>query len=273
VSSEKNKTASRDEPEAIVLEDLRVQRGEFVVLEGLNAVVFRRSITALIGPNGAGKTTLLRAILGLIPFQGRIRFPAFAQKGGPVFGYIPQRLEFDRGIPITVLDFLTLPGQLTPVWSGRKRGLSAEAEEALARVEAVHLLNRPLGKLSGGEQQRVLLAGAIMHRPDILVLDEPAAGVDIHGADLFCDLLESLRDEMSLTLMLVVHDLSVVTQHADHVICLNRTIRCQGTTFKCMTPEALQETYGLRSELYVHSGSDMREALAHPRAKPGGHHG
>lgn len=272
MSSEKSKTANHSEREAIVLEGLTVQRGDILILEGLNAVVFHRSITALIGPNGAGKTTLLRAILGLIPFQGRIRFPAFAQKGGPVFGYIPQRLEFDRGIPITVLDFLTLPGQRAPVWIGRKRGLSEKAKEALARVEAVHLLNRPLGKLSGGEQQRVLLAGAIMHTPDILVLDEPAAGVDIHGAELFCDLLESLRGQMGLTLIIVVHDLSVVMQHADHVICLNRTIRCQGATFKCMTPEALQETYGLRSELYVHSGSDMRETLARPGVKPGGRH-
>ena len=257
------------EPEAVLLESVTVQRGEIVVLEDIHAVVARGSITAIIGPNGAGKTTLLRAVLGLIPYRGRIRFPAFEHQGGPVFGYIPQRLEFDRGIPITVLDFLTLSAQRAPIWTGRKRRPVARAEAALARVEATHLMPRPLGKLSGGEQQRVLLASAILNSPDILVLDEPAAGVDIHGAELFCDLLESLRNEMGLTLMLVVHDLSVVMQHADHVICLNRTIRCQGTTFMCMTPDALRETYGLRSELYIHSGADTREALAHPSIQRG----
>jgi len=270
VSSEKNEINKRDEAEAMVLEGVTVQRGEILVLEDIHSVVARGSITAIIGPNGAGKTTLLRAVLGLIPYRGRIRFPAFAQRGGPLFGYIPQRLEFDRGIPITVLDFLTLSAQRAPIWMGRKSRLAARAEAALARVEAAHLIHRPLGKISGGEQQRVLLAGAILNSPDILVLDEPAAGVDIHGAELFCDLLESLRDEMRLTLVLVVHDLSVVMQHADHVICLNRTVRCQGTTFMCMTPEALRETYGLRSELYVHSGADTREALAHPHIRRGG---
>jgi zinc transport system ATP-binding protein len=257
------------EPEAVLLESVTVQRGEIVVLEDIHAVVARGSITAIIGPNGAGKTTLLRAVLGLIPYRGRIRFPAFEHRGGPVFGYIPQRLEFDRGIPITVLDFLTLSAQRAPIWMGRKRRPVGMAEVALARVEATHLMSRPLGKLSGGEQQRVLLASAILNSPDIIVLDEPAAGVDIHGAELFCDLLESLRNEMGLTLMLVVHDLSVVMQHADHVICLNRTIRCQGTTFMCMTPDALRETYGLRSELYIHSGADTREALAHPSIQRG----
>ncbi len=262
--------SKQDEREAIVLEGVTVRRGNVLILENLYAVVARGSITAIIGPNGAGKTTLLRAILGLIPYRGRIRFPAFENKGGPVFGYIPQRLEFDRGIPITVLDFLTLSAQQAPIWMGLRSRLEKKAYSALSRVEANHLLARPLGKLSGGEQQRVLLASAIMHTPDILVLDEPSAGVDIQGAELFCDLLESLRNEMNLTLVLVIHDLSIVTQHADHVICLNRTIRCQGTTLICMTNETLRETYGWHSELYVHSGDNMREALAHPKRLDGG---
>ncbi|MBW2305368.1 MAG: metal ABC transporter ATP-binding protein [Deltaproteobacteria bacterium] len=265
--------SNKDAGEAVVLEGVSVHQGDIHILEDLHAVVARGSITAIIGPNGAGKTTLLRAVLGLIPYRGRIRFPAFEDRGGPVFGYIPQRMEFDRGIPVTVLDFLTLSAQRAPIWMGRERQLEQKACSALARVEADQLLARPLGKLSGGEQQRVLLAGAIMHTPDILALDEPAAGVDVQGAELFCDLLESLRNEMDLTLMLVIHDLSIVTHHADHVICLNRTIRCQGTTLMCMTEETLKQTYGRHSEIYVHSGDNMRETVAHPKRLQGGSDG
>ena len=124
-------------------------------------------ITALIGPNGAGKTTLLLAIMGLIPYSGNIRFPAFPS-ASPRIGYVPQRLELDRGLPCTVEDLLALSVSRRPLWLGKKGAVRRRIRESLDRVGAGGLENRFLGKLSGGELQRVLLAMALEGNPEIL---------------------------------------------------------------------------------------------------------
>ncbi len=119
-------------------------------------------------------------------------------------------------------------------------------------MAAAHLAERPLGKLSGGELQRVLLALAIMDEPDILLLDEPVSGVDMAGGELFCDLIDELHRERRFTLVLVSHDLSVVTSHADHVICINKTVQCQGRTVEVLTKETISRVYGLHVGIYEH---------------------
>ncbi|MCX7803977.1 MAG: metal ABC transporter ATP-binding protein [Planctomycetota bacterium] len=235
----------------ITFEKVGVTIGGARILEDVSAVIRRGETTAVIGPNGAGKTTLLLAVLGLARHTGTIRFAGGRR---PRMGYVPQRLVFDRGAPVTAMDFLASAIQRWPLWLGVRREARRRASEALEQVGAGHLVRAPMGRLSGGEHQRVLLALALVGRPELLLLDEPAAGVDIAGEQIFCDLLDGLKKERDLTLVLVSHDLSMVTSHADHVICLNRTVRCQGAAPEVLTPENLASLYGIHMGLYRHAG-------------------
>lgn len=239
---------------AVILTDVSVTVGQSVILENVGAQIMRGCITALIGPNGAGKTTLLQAIMGLRPYSGRIEFVTSDGKlHKPRIGYVPQSLAIDRQTAVTVLEFFAFEFQRWPVWLGITAKARENAATALDRLEAGHLLDRPLGRLSGGEMQRVLLALALHRDPEILFLDEPVSGVDIAGGHLFCDVLESLSSRQNRTIVMVSHDLSVVSQHASHVLCLNRTVACQGEAPEVLTSENLLQIYGLHSGLYEHS--------------------
>jgi zinc transport system ATP-binding protein len=240
------------------IRDLSVRAGGREILSAISADIRCGEVTALIGPNGAGKTTLLLAILGLVPYTGEIRFCRAEEhgKGAPRIGYVPQRIDLDRNAPMTVLDFFSLSSQALPVFLGRSRKSRSEAEAALGRGGAAHLLDRSLGKLSGGELQRVLLALALRDNPDILLLDEPVAGVDVSGEELFCDFLDQIHRESRFSLLLVSHDLSVVTRHADRVICLNRSIVCQGATTEVLSSETLSAMYGSGAHLFHHGRSE-----------------
>ena len=221
---------------------------------------------ALVGPNGAGKTTLLLAILGLVPFTGEIRFCRAAEhgKGVPRIGYVPQRLDFDRNAPMTVLDFFALSSQRYPIIFGHSARSRRSAKESLAHGGASHLISRPLGKLSGGELQRVLLALALRDNPDILLLDEPVSGVDLSGEELFFDFLGQIHSESRFSLLLVSHDLSVVSRHADRVICLNRRVVCQGATTETLTPENIAAMYGSGAHLFSHGPAEGHGHLHGP---------
>ena len=247
-----------------ILDDVGVTLGGVRILTAVNATIERGEVTAIIGPNGAGKTTLLAALLRHIPFSGRIRF--FDEQGKrkrPRMAFVPQTLQFDRDAPTTVLDFMALDRQKRPIWLGIKASVRDEARRALDRLAAVHLLDRPLGRLSGGELQRVLLALALQRDPELLMLDEPVSGVDVAGGHLFCDILEDLRTEQRLTVVMVSHDLSVVSEHATRVICLNGTVTCQGSTPQVLTPEHLRAIYGPHAGLYLHHPNGNHAACAH----------
>lgn len=240
------------------IRNLSVRTGGREILAGIDADIRCGEVTALIGPNGAGKTTLLHAILGLVPYTGEIRFCRAEEhgKGVPRIGYVPQRIDLDRNAPMTVLDFFALSSQRLPVFLGATRTSRREAEAALAKGGVAHLVRRPLGRLSGGELQRVLLAMALRGNPDILLFDEPVSGVDVSGEELFCDFLEQIHRESRFSLLLVSHDLSVVTQHADRVLCLNRSIVCQGATTQVLTPENIAAIYGGGARLTSHGQAD-----------------
>jgi zinc transport system ATP-binding protein len=242
-------------PHTLEIRGLTVRLGGNEVLSGIDADVRCGEVTALVGPNGAGKTTLLKAILGMVPYEGSIRFCRSEEhgRGRPRIGYVPQRLDIDRDVPMTVLDFFCLSAQRWPVAFGHSRAARRGAEESLARAGASNLLMKPLGRLSGGELQRVLLALALRGRPDILLLDEPVSGVDVAGEELFCDFLGQVHSESGFCLLLVSHDLSVVTRHADRVICLDRRIVCQGATTEVLTPDTLSAMYGRDPHLLRHS--------------------
>jgi len=185
------------------------------ILDGIDLQIERNEILTLIGPNGAGKTTLLRVALGLLkPSAGEIW-----QSPGLRIGYMPQKLFPDRTFPIDVQRFLRLTDK------HYRRRIS----DVLCEVGADHLLNAPLASLSGGELQRVLLARAMLRDPQLLVLDEPIQGVDVHGQGELFKLITSLRHEHGCSVLMVSHDLHLVMASTDRVVCLNEHICCTGS--------------------------------------------
>jgi zinc transport system ATP-binding protein len=248
------------------IRNLTVRKGGAAILEGVDADIRCGEVTALVGPNGAGKTTLLEAILGQVTYTGEIRFCRAREhgEGEPRIGYVPQHLPLDRDAPVTVLDFFALTSQRRPVFLGSSRKSREAAQESLSRAGMGHLLRRPLGRLSGGELQRVLFALALRDDPDILLLDEPVSGVDVAGEELFCDFLSQVHRSSRFSLLLVSHDLSVVTRHADQVICLNRRIVCRGATTEVLTPENLAAMYGSGAHLFRHSHADGHGHIHEP---------
>lgn len=227
---------------AVLFDDLSVAFGPIAVLEHIHARVPAGGWTAVIGPNGAGKTTLLMALLGQVSYAGAIRFGGDGRV--PRVGYVPQRMAVDRGMPIEVVEFLMMGMQRLPLWLGKRSRLKRKALDLLACVQAEGLASRRLGALSGGELQRVLLALALQHEPELLVLDEPAAGVDVQAEHLMCSLLHSLQERYGFTQIMVSHDLGTVMHHATHVIAINRTSIVEGPPQEVLVPETLGVLFG-----------------------------
>ncbi|WP_418765734.1 metal ABC transporter ATP-binding protein [Mailhella sp.] len=247
-----------DNAPAIVFDHVSVTRSGLNILDQVNAVVPRGSCTVLIGPNGAGKTTLLLALLGEVGYRGRI---TLGGGKGLRIGYVPQKLALDRGMPFTVAEFLCMGAQKRPLWLGLSRAAKAQALALLEQVHAAHLMRRRVGTLSGGEMQRVLLALALQQKPELLVLDEPSAGVDFEGGRLFCELLEDLRKSEGFTQIMVSHDLGMVAHHATCVICLKRRVIAQGPPAEVLNGEVLQTLFGMHMGLIC--------AQDHTHAMPG----
>lgn len=234
---------------AVVFRDVSVRRSGLTILEHVNATVQQGSCTVIVGPNGAGKTTLILALIGEMCHDGNIDVMT-GRSGKPLrLGYVPQRISIDRGMPLTVLEFLVMGLQKRPLWLGIRPSLKAHSLELLSMVKAEHLASRRLGDLSGGEMQRVLLALALQQEPDLLVLDEPSAGVDFQGEHLFCELLDELRAAKGFTQLMVSHDLGMVFHHATHVICLKRHVFAEGTPDEVLTQENLMALFGMHMGL------------------------
>jgi len=252
-----------DNSPAIIFDHVSVTRSGLNILDQVNAVVPRGSCTVLIGPNGAGKTTLLLALLGEVNYRGRI---VTGGGRGLRIGYVPQKLALDRGMPFTVAEFLGMGAQKRPLWLGISRRARERAVHLLEQVHAAHLMTRRVGTLSGGEMQRVLLALALQQEPELLVLDEPSAGVDFEGGRLFCELLEDLRRTRGFTQIMVSHDLGMVAHHATCVICLKRRVVAQGAPRDVLTGEVLQTLFGMHMGLicgegHVHTAHAVPETL------------
>lgn len=224
----------------IGLENVSVVRGGQTLLHDVSMHIHCGQLTVLIGQNGAGKTTLIRALLGELPHGGAIRHLDGQGRSIPHLrtGYVPQHLQFDREMPVTVMDFMAAAFSRRPVWTGVGKATRARVMAALAAVEAADLATRPLGRCSGGEMQRVLLALALNPAPDLLVLDEPVSGVDQNGLRLFLDTVTRLKQSRHMAILLVSHDLRLVREYADHVALLDKTVLCQGTAEQVFaTPE------------------------------------
>jgi zinc transport system ATP-binding protein len=208
-------TLPPDRSPLISARGLELARGGRPILTGVDIDIAAAEIVTVIGPNGAGKSMLVRALLGLEPLDGG----SVRRRDALVIGYAPQRLDIDRAIPLTVARFVAL---------GRPAAKPPEIERALAEVGAGALPRRQLSELSGGELQRVVLARALIRLPDLLVLDEPARGVDYAGEAELYTLIGRLRTERGFGVLLVSHDLHVVMAQSDRVICLNRHVCCSG---------------------------------------------
>lgn len=194
--------------------DIAFARAGRTILENVDLDLAPGEIVTLIGPNGAGKTTLVRVLLGLEqPDRGTI-----TRRAGLRIGYAPQRFDRDPAIPMTVARFLAIGSAHTP----------AEATATLGEVGAARVISQQLSELSGGELQRVVLARALLRKPDLLVLDEPVRGVDYAGEAELYDLIGRIRDARGIGILLVSHDLHVVMAQSDRVICINRHICCSG---------------------------------------------
>lgn len=228
---------------AVVLEHVEIRLGGTRILDDVCAHIPAGSFTALVGPNGAGKTTLTLAILGQISCEGAIRFPDHPGRR-PRFGFVPQKLQFDRDMPLTVCDYLLAGIQRRPLFFGSSKKLRARIGSILEELECGTLADRRFGALSGGELQRVLMAQALLTDPEILVLDEPTSGIDFKGGQLCCELLNRLRATHGFTQLMISHDLATVAAHATHVICLNHRVCAEGAPRKVLTHEVLTETFG-----------------------------
>jgi zinc transport system ATP-binding protein len=227
------------------LDAVGMRFGATVALAAVSLTIRRGEIVTVIGPNGAGKSTLLRILLGLLPpSSGSVRL-----RPGLRIGYVPQRVAIDETLPLTVRRFLSL---------AIDRRAAAEAGDlaaALAEVGAPGLIASPVQGLSGGEMQRVLVARALLRAPDLLVLDEPAQGVDIIGqAELFA-LIRRIRDRRHCGVLLVSHDLHLVMAATDHVVCLNHHICCSGHPEAVTRDPAYRAMFGTAADalaIYAH---------------------
>jgi zinc transport system ATP-binding protein len=240
----------------LTIRDLHVTLGGNPVLTGVNAELARGQVSAVIGMNGAGKTTLLRVLLKEVPYTGEVRFYCGHDHTRPTpqhIGYVPQKLRIDANLPVTVLDLFGLALKRAPLFLGLWGGLRARAVRLLEGVDAPHLIDKPLERISGGELQRVLLALALEPQPELLLLDEPAAGIDFKMQEKFHDLIGKLNEKLGLTVVLVSHDLSMVSQIAQHVLCLkDGRIECEGPPRAILNADHLARTFGGHAAVYTH---------------------
>ncbi|AGL85994.1 zinc transport system ATP-binding protein [Pseudomonas protegens] len=221
---------------AIEFDQVSLTLGRTTILDRVAFQVQPGSVHALVGPNGGGKSSLIKTLLGQMPHQGQLRLQWPDAPG--TIGYVPQALEFDRGLPMTVDDFMAAMCQRRPAFLGLSRHYAQAIGEALERVGMQDKRKRRMGALSGGERQRVLLAQGLIPAPQLLVLDEPMSALDEAGIQVFERLLHDWR-QSGITLLWIEHDLEAVGRLADRVTGLNRRVLFDGPAQQTLTPERL----------------------------------
>jgi zinc transport system ATP-binding protein len=229
--------------------NLNVAFNSHKILDDISFEVKRDDTLAIIGPNGAGKTVLFKCLLGLIPYEGEVRWAKNVK-----IGYVPQRLNVGKDLPLTVEEFLRF-----------KEKSSKKIEEVLTMVgfkrNKEHLIHRGkrllktrLGVLSGGEFQRILIAYALLGNPNVLLFDEPTSGVDVSAEETVYALIERLKKEVDLTIIFISHELGIVYKHAASVLCLNKEKVCFGPPHDVIDKESLQKLYG--EDVHFHHHDD-----------------
>jgi len=255
-------TQDKDAAVLITLESIGVRRNGRPLVEGVSLTISRGEIVTLIGPNGSGKSTTARVVTGVLrPDEGRV-----TRKPGLSVGYVPQKLGIDWTLPLTVNRLMNLTA----------RHKKSEVTHALEQVGAGHLGGAAVQTLSGGEFQRVLLARAMIGKPDLLVLDEPVQGVDFAGEVAIYELIGRIRDATQCGILMISHDLHVVMAETDTVICLNGHVCCRGTPeLVAQSPEYLS-LFGARAApalaIYQHHHDHTHLPDGRVRAEDGSIH-
>lgn len=220
------------------VENISVIADERPILENVSFTVNRGDVVAIVGPNGAGKSTLFRALLDLISYEGEIHWSHDIK-----IGYVPQNLGFERDLPLTVLEFMGL--------GGASKNIIHDVLKSVGIIDH-SFMSRRIGVLSGGEVQRVMIARALLGKPNVLLFDEPTSGVDISGEETIYQLLHTLQYKHDLTIILISHDLNVVYRYATKVVCLNRRRICSGVPDEVLDPAMLKKLYGDEVKYYHH---------------------
>ena len=246
MSEEHNHSACGKHCHCIRINDLGVKFGKDVILEDVNLHMHCGELTVVIGPNGAGKSTLLRAILGEIEHEGTIdlKETSTGNQREMRIGYVPQSLNIEREIPITVYDLFASFISRTPVWLFKSKKLYNKIYEQLKIFSVEDCIDKQVGKLSGGQLQRVMLSIAITPMPNLLILDEPVSGIDENGVRDFYRIVNELKTKYDLSILLVSHDLHLVKKYADKVILIDKTILAQGTPDEVYKNENFREIFG-----------------------------
>ena len=229
------------------VQNLNVRIGEDKILQNVNMHVHCGQMVALIGPNGAGKSTLLKAILGQREYEGVIAFSAPGQRNRKMrIGYVPQSPAFDPGDPLSVADLFACCMSRRPAFWGLGKAMKEKVLECLDRVHATELIHKRVGTLSGGELQRVLLALALEPLPNILILDEPLSGVDVEGMHDLMEMLDEIRKEYDLSILMTTHDFSSLERYADQVVLIDHAVKKLGTPQEVLSSPEFRTAFHMK---------------------------
>ena len=224
----------------IILEvkNLTVSFGEEKVVDNLSFSLKKGENVAIMGPNGAGKTVLLKALLGILPYQGEIKWSENAK-----ISYVPQKILPEKNLPLSVEEFFRM-----------KKAGKEQTKKALFSVGIMdeRFLKKMIGMISSGQLQRVIVAWGLIGNPNVLLFDEPTAGIDIGGEETIFNLLNKIEKERNLSIILVTHDMSVVYGFADSVLCLNKKLICHGSPAEALGQDSLKKIYGEGVTFYKH---------------------
>jgi zinc transport system ATP-binding protein len=229
------------------VKNLTVKRGGHTIIDNISFDVPKGETFSIIGPNGAGKTTLFKAILGLIKYDGQVEWRRDIK-----ISYVPQRFYIDNELPITTREFLKL-----------KTNSDEKIREALESVGLMgggthvknvkeHILNNRLGDLSGGELQRAVIAWSLLGSPEVLLFDEPTAGVDVVGEETIYSLLQKLKETHGMTILLISHELEIVRKYTTTVLCLNKERVCYGPPSLVLNEKTIDKLFGEEMHYYHH---------------------
>ncbi|WP_380054395.1 ATP-binding cassette domain-containing protein [Falsihalocynthiibacter sp. SS001] len=241
---------------------LTITKGRKTILESVDFHIDKGEIVTLVGPNGSGKSTLVRALIGAVSGNGSIQ-----RAKGLKIGYVPQKLQIDPTLPLSVERFLALP----------HRHPSDVINDALEKAGAGHIAKHAMADISGGQTQRVLLARALLNKPDLLILDEATQGLDQPGAAAFYHQIADVRDRLGCAVLMVSHDLHVVMAASDRVICLNGHVCCHGTPAIVASAPEYRALFGTGTEgalaLYQHKHSHRHDEFCDHESEENAHAG
>jgi len=226
------------------VKNLSVKLDNKIILNNINFYVNKGEIVSIIGPNGAGKTTLLKAILGLLDCEGVVKYKNDnIKKYLNEIEYIPQSFNFLKDFPITVEEFLKL----------RYIKEKDYYEKIVKEIGVYRFLSKKIGDISGGELQRVLICRALINKPELILMDEPTAGIDIEGEKSFYEILNHLNKVHKITVIFVSHELNIVLNFAQKVICVNKNLICFGNVPEEMTQKTIELLYGKDYTFKLHN--------------------